>query len=194
MIAGGFPKARCSAVAALSRGISSGRNLAKQGAGTKGKTRLRPASRSTHIAGAFMSRPTRFPHVPGSKDIEGSVSEDNARSMAQRGSDKHLRGRALAYVSESGPVTADAVALFLKHDHSTVRPRLGELAAMGLVYALEETGKGRNGGKAILWAATPPDRVQEMADRRKARWLEREKKRFARLLAALGLAEPGGAQ
>ena len=133
----------------------------------------------------------KYPKGAGSKDIEGRVSELNAKAHDESGATAALQKRSLAIVQARGPMTADQVAASLKHPYANVRPRLGELASQGLVYALEESGKGVNGGKAILWAATPPDKIEAMAARRKARRHERDMRRFAHLLAELGITTEG---
>lgn len=137
-----------------------------------------------------MSR-DKYPKGAGSNDIESRVSRDNATAHDERGATIALQKRSLAILQARGPMTADQVAADLDHPYANVRPRLNELAVQGRVYALEETGRGANGGKAILWAATPPDKIEAMAARRKAKWLEREQRRFAHLLAEMGIRTEG---
>lgn len=135
-----------------------------------------------------------FPYGAGSKDIESNVSRENAAAHDAAGKTKGLQDRAEALLVRFGPMTADEIAARMEHPYANVRPRLGELASQGRVYALQSLGRGANGGRALVWAVSPPDQVQAMAASRKAKWTQREARRCARLLTSFGLDVPAEVQ
>ena len=93
-----------------------------------------------------------YPHTPGFKARK--TAKDAARSMASKA--KPLRDRVLAVFKSAGKtgMTPDEVAEALGVSILSVRPRVSELATLGL---LEDTFKRRanqgSGRHAIVWRA-----------------------------------------
>jgi DNA-binding transcriptional ArsR family regulator len=89
-----------------------------------------------------------YPNKPGWKITD--TSRDAAQDMDM--SARTIRARVLTQL-EACPMTADQVAEMLSLDRLSVRPRLSELRAMGLI---EDTGtrdENRSGKMAIVWGA-----------------------------------------
>lgn len=92
--------------------------------------------------------PPSYPETPGYK--EGGTSREAAESIIEDAAT--LRGRALDLLKGEA-LTADEVAARLNRSILSVRPRISELRAKGLV---ENTGERRvnvSGKQAAVWRA-----------------------------------------
>lgn len=121
-----------------------------------------------------------------SQDIQGTASKESAERLGASG--KNALQVAVLACLRSGPASADAIAKVIGRDHATVRPRLGELADAGLVKLTGETAQGAAGGVQNIWKLSRPDDVESLKAARKAARLEREKRRFAKLLVEMGVS------
>lgn len=92
-----------------------------------------------------------FPQQPGHK--ARSTSRDAARAIADRA--PTLRNLALREVRAAGGLTADEVADRLGKSILSIRPRVAELAALGLIYETTERRPNASGHKAIVWKVQP---------------------------------------
>jgi hypothetical protein len=90
----------------------------------------------------------RYPHQPGSKE-RGGTSEAAARGISPAA--PYLRGRVLACLRDRGPATPDECAARLDLDILSVRPRLSELARLGLIVKTGERRPNRSGAMANVW-------------------------------------------
>lgn len=125
--------------------------------------------------------------VPYSQDIQGSASRLTAeqKGAQSRNADQLAVLRALA---EMGPSTPDEVAARLGRDHASLRPRFTELANAGRLILTGETRRGTAGGVANVWRLTRADEVADAKNLRRLARLEREKRRFAKLLVEMGVS------
>jgi predicted Rossmann fold nucleotide-binding protein DprA/Smf involved in DNA uptake len=89
-----------------------------------------------------------YPNVPGHRWRETSIAA--AESMKDKA--PTLRARCLAELS-NGPSTADQIAGSLEQSILSVRPRVAELARMGLIVDTGVRALNASGKSAIVWAA-----------------------------------------
>jgi len=120
-----------------------------------------------------------------SSDIQGTASRDTAalKGRASKNADQLLVMRALAL----GPSSPDKIARALGRDHASMRPRFTELADAGVIALTGERAAGIAGGVSNIWRLARPEEVAELKAVRKAARLEREMRRFSKLLIELGV-------
>ncbi len=97
-----------------------------------------------------------YPHQPGARDRD--TSSDAAASVAPRA--ETLRARALDEIERSNGLTADQVAGRLGMSILSIRPRITELARLGMVRDTGERRRNNSGRRAIVWAAINPQRLK----------------------------------
>ena len=90
----------------------------------------------------------RYPNAPGFK--ERGTSEEAAQSM--RGRADTLRDKVFQAIRRY-PMTADEVAADLGESVLSIRPRLSELVARGLIFPTEQRRANRSGRSAMVWRA-----------------------------------------
>lgn len=71
-----------------------------------------------------------------------------------RGRAPTLRDLVLGYLELHGELTADEIAADLGYSVLSIRPRVTELGALGLIYDTGITRKNASGRPAIVWKAT----------------------------------------
>lgn len=89
-----------------------------------------------------------YPEGPGCKT--GGTSQAAAVEMAETA--ETIRDRVLDLLRDY-PMTADLVATQLELSILSVRPRLSELRAMGLIVDTGRRGTNTSGKRAIVWMA-----------------------------------------
>lgn len=91
-----------------------------------------------------------YPESPGWKAEETSrqAAEDIKPKVAT------LRAMALAKLRDLGPLTADEIADHMNESILTVRPRISELRAKGLIEKTDVRRPNSSGKSAIVWRAT----------------------------------------
>jgi hypothetical protein len=121
-----------------------------------------------------------------SSDIQGTASRDTAalKGRASKNADQLLVMQALG----RGPNSADRIALAYGRDHASLRPRFTELADAGAIAMTGERVAGIAGGIQNVWRRARPEEVADLKAERKAARLERETRRFAKLLVQLGVS------
>ncbi len=90
----------------------------------------------------------KYPIVPGFKARDTSIAA--AESMRDKA--PNLRQRCLAELKH-GPKTADQIAGCLGQSILSVRPRIAELARMGLIVDTGGRDLNDSGKSAIVWRA-----------------------------------------
>lgn len=87
----------------------------------------------------------------------GWKARDTAKAAAEavKPTAATLRARALELLRREGPRTADDVARRLDEHPLAMRPRLSELAALGLIEDTRQRGRNESGKRAIIWRAVP---------------------------------------
>jgi len=98
------------------------------------------------LFGWSMGRPSKYPDTPGYRRTDTS----RAAADAIVGRSATLRERALARI-DHGAATADEVALLLGESVLAIRPRVTELARMGLIVDTGARRKNASGRAAIVW-------------------------------------------
>lgn len=93
--------------------------------------------------------PRRYPEAPGYKARKTSL--DAARGMTERA--PKLRDRIFDSLKTEGPATPEIIAERLGEPLMNVRPRLSELAKLGLVFDTGRRGEAQGGRRAIVWGA-----------------------------------------
>ena len=95
--------------------------------------------------------PQKYPDAPGFK--APGTSQEAAASIAA--SAKNLRGKVLAFFRDNSPAafSADELAIRLRRSPLSVRPRVSELAAAGLIEKADERTKNESGMTAARWRA-----------------------------------------
>ncbi len=93
----------------------------------------------------------KYPDSAGFKEM--TTSREAAERIKGSGRAKSLRERVWAVLNDDGiHLTADEIAFFLHESPFSIRPRLAELRALGMI---EPTGKRRSnqatGGTAHVW-------------------------------------------
>ena len=82
-----------------------------------------------------------------------SLHQDTSAAAMPAASDAaKLRERCLA-ILKSREATADEVAEIMGKSVLSIRPRISQLAAAGLIYDTGRRGKNNSGHSAIIWAA-----------------------------------------
>lgn len=90
--------------------------------------------------------PNQYPNEPGFK--EEDTSKEAAHSMQPTA--PLLRERVVACLSHR-PLTADEVAIRINASAFSVRPRISELARMGMISDTGERRANDSGRKAKVW-------------------------------------------
>jgi predicted ArsR family transcriptional regulator len=94
-----------------------------------------------------------YPVGPGSKE-RGGTSEEAAERIASRA--ETVRLQVLALLRAGGKLTADEIAKKLKLSVLSVRPRVSELAARGLIERTGGRRQNQSGMNAAVWRAKAP--------------------------------------
>lgn len=105
----------------------------------------------------------RYPDAPGWRGPEGGTSHDAAKAIAPK-----VTGRRLAVMNylrnvAPEPQTGDEIAAALGWCKFSIRPRLAELHAAGLIEPDEKRGRNESGLTANRWRASPETQTQEQA-------------------------------
>jgi hypothetical protein len=105
----------------------------------------------------------RYPDAPGWRGPEGGTSHAAAQVMAPK-----VTGRRLAVMNylrdcAPGPQTGDEIAAALDWCKFSIRPRLAELHAAGLIEPDEKRGRNESGMSANRWRAVPETQIQAQA-------------------------------
>lgn len=124
--------------------------------------------------------------TPYHQDLQGSVSRENAERLGAKGR-KILHDAVLAELAK-GPTSADEIAQRLGRDHATIRPRLCELADVGLVCHTARRARGVGGGTQMVWRLARPEEIHGLKAARKEARQERDKRKFAKLLVEMGVS------
>ena len=93
-----------------------------------------------------------YPHAPGAQDRETSREAADVASATS----VQLRARVRAVIERSRGLTADEVAGRLGLSILSIRPRMTELAALGVVRDSGERRHNASGRRAIVWAPVYP--------------------------------------
>jgi hypothetical protein len=105
--------------------------------------------------GDFFGRnepPPTYPEAPGYKE-EGGTSQEAALAIEKDA--QTVRGEVLRLLLQGWVLTADEIAARVNHPILTVRPRVSELFAMGVIEKLPlNRGRNRSGMSACRWRAT----------------------------------------
>ena len=96
----------------------------------------------------MISQLAMYPDIPGYK--EPTTSKEAAQEMAS--SAKLLRVKCLDMIRKH-PMTADQVAAILDLSVLSVRPRISELYAKGLIEKTKMRGRNASGKRATVWRA-----------------------------------------
>lgn len=99
-----------------------------------------------------MTDVTRYPKAPGFK--EGTTSREAAQNIAGRAA--HIRGLVTNLYVDSYPAgfTADEAARLLRVSFLSIRPRVSELHASGMLDKTDERRKNESGQSASVWRAS----------------------------------------
>lgn len=97
--------------------------------------------------------PDSYPHSPGYKGERDGPSERAAKVIALTVTGR--RAEVLSYLRTraAGPETADEIATGLNRSILSIRPRVAELHAMGMVEAVAQRGRNESGMTAHRWKA-----------------------------------------
>jgi hypothetical protein len=95
-----------------------------------------------------MPRIASYPRRPGFK--ASGASEEAARHVA--GGAARLRAQVLLELNR-GSGTADEIAVRMRRSPLSVRPRMSELRALGLITATDERRRNDSGMTATVWKA-----------------------------------------
>lgn len=91
--------------------------------------------------------PPKYPHHPGHK--ARATARDAARAIGGRA--PTLRQLALDVIRTAEGATADEVAEILGRSILSIRPRVSELAALGLIYETTVRRPNASSVMAIVW-------------------------------------------
>src|SRR3954469_23582098 len=86
-----------------------------------------------------------YPVAPGSKE-RGGASEAAAKIIAPQV--KGLRRKVLDVIAEGRELTADKIAFQLQRTSFSIRPRVSELLALGLIEKAPDRGRNESGMSA----------------------------------------------
>lgn len=100
---------------------------------------------------------TTYPDVPGYKAMDTGTSRAAAYAMVSKV--KTLREKCLACL-RGADMTADEVAELMHESILTIRPRISELKALGLIRATAERHHNSSGKLAVVWRAGGGQLVQ----------------------------------
>jgi predicted transcriptional regulator len=94
---------------------------------------------------------TTYPHSPGWK--EQTTSREAALAIASKA--KNLRANVLNLLADTAPeaLSADQIAIRLQRSPLSIRPRVSELAAAGLIERAGERVTNESGMTAHKWRA-----------------------------------------
>jgi predicted ArsR family transcriptional regulator len=99
--------------------------------------------------------PLSYPSAPGHKG--GATSQEAARRIAGHAS--HLRAAVLRQLAvEPDGLTADEIAKRLNESVLSVRPRVSELLAGGLIERTRHRRRNASGMSAAVWMISPAPR------------------------------------
>lgn len=98
---------------------------------------------------AYGDVPVQYPSFPGSKT--GGTSKDAARAVSNGAA--AFRQKVLSAIRTVGEhgLTADEVATLTGRDRFYVRPRLSEMARLGLIEPTGERRANQSGLSAAVW-------------------------------------------
>ena len=89
-----------------------------------------------------------YPDSPGFKEF--TTSRDAAIAIAAKA--KTLRAKVLEFIAgEPDALTADQIAIRMQRSPFSIRPRISELSAAGLIERAEDRGKNEFGMSAARW-------------------------------------------
>lgn len=114
-------------------------------------------AQTADLFGYVRSPPTApvYPHSPGFKGESGGPSEQAAKNIAPKVTG--LRRMVLDFLRSKAtePMTADQIAAAINRSILSIRPRVAELNALGLIEPDQTRGKNESGMTANRWRAIP---------------------------------------
>lgn len=87
-----------------------------------------------------------YPNHPGFKDLDASLDAAIEMAPLVTGLRKHVLEQLVVY-----DLTADEIASNLDQSVLTIRPRVSELRAMGLIEKTGDRRDNRSGKRAAVW-------------------------------------------
>ena len=90
-----------------------------------------------------------YPLTPGYRGEPGGPSQAATRAITPAA--KGLRAKVLAEFIGGGDLTADQVAIRLERSPLSIRPRVAELHALGLIERTDSRGRNDSGMTATRW-------------------------------------------
>jgi hypothetical protein len=106
------------------------------------------------------AEPAHYPAAPGFKGPRDGPSHEAAKAVALSVTGRRREVLDFLRTRATEPMTADAIAAALSRSILSIRPRVCELHALGLIEADTTRGKNESGMTASRWKAIPETRTQ----------------------------------
>jgi hypothetical protein len=106
----------------------------------------------------------RRENVPKTYADVGWKQRDTAEAAAKSVSPKApiLRDQVVATLKKYGPHIADDIAILLRRDKLSIRPRCSELASSGIIRDSGQRRKNTSGKNAVVWEIVPKEKQMEL--------------------------------